>query len=134
MSGNGTCMNESEGMDRVFACSACGYCACTYDDSDCDPSEFAYCPMCGARVVSGRVDADGEPIEVGDTVWRGAEGPWTVVGFDAMTVICAMTDRGRTTARAYFAACDLTHYEDATSMGGAGGGSGPVPGDPGHEW
>lgn len=35
---------------RAFLCSECRYDASTYGDSDCDPSQFEFCPMCGARV------------------------------------------------------------------------------------
>lgn len=47
-----TCRNEC-GISRSFSCSACGYEAWTYDDSECDPSDFEYCPECGAKVVHG---------------------------------------------------------------------------------
>lgn len=45
-----TCRNE-DGFGRSFSCSACGYEAQTYDDSWCDPSDFSFCPNCGAEVV-----------------------------------------------------------------------------------
>lgn len=51
-----TCENtkrRTEIYDRSFRCSACGYETWTYDDSDCDPWTFAYCPECGCRVVGG---------------------------------------------------------------------------------
>lgn len=49
-----TCMNmDGRRMNgRTFSCSECGYETWTYDDSDCDPWEFSYCPNCGARVVN----------------------------------------------------------------------------------
>lgn len=46
-----TCRNEY-GSGRSFFCSACGYDVWTYDDSCCDPSDFSFCPNCGAEVVS----------------------------------------------------------------------------------
>lgn len=49
-----TCRNEYSNLnDRSFLCSKCGYEAFTYDDSNCDPDEFEFCPHCGARVVEG---------------------------------------------------------------------------------
>lgn len=45
-----TCHNE-DCFSRSFFCSACGYEAWTYDDSPCDPSDFSFCPDCGAEVV-----------------------------------------------------------------------------------
>lgn len=45
-----TCRNNNS-YDRSFFCSACGYEAWTYDDSDCDPKDFSFCPNCGAEVV-----------------------------------------------------------------------------------
>lgn len=45
-----TCRNE-DGSSRSFFCSACGYEAWTYGDSHCDPSDFSFCPDCGAEVV-----------------------------------------------------------------------------------
>lgn len=45
-----TCRNE-DGFDMSFSCSACGYSAWTYGDSCCDPSDFSFCPNCGAKVV-----------------------------------------------------------------------------------
>ncbi len=49
-----TCENKYRNHgDRSFMCSRCGYEAWTYDDSYCDPEDFAFCPNCGARVVSG---------------------------------------------------------------------------------
>lgn len=47
-----TCHNKYRNHDdRSFLCSKCGYEAFTYDDSDCDPDDFAFCPNCGARVT-----------------------------------------------------------------------------------
>lgn len=46
-----TCRNEEYSYDRTFLCSACGYEAYTYSDSDCNPHDFSYCPECGAEVV-----------------------------------------------------------------------------------
>lgn len=46
-----TCRNEEDGYGRSFLCGACGYEAWTYDDSDCDPTDFSFCPNCGAEVV-----------------------------------------------------------------------------------
>ena len=46
-----TCRNNGNRYDRYFVCSACGYVAWTYDDSGCDPSDFSFCPDCGAVVV-----------------------------------------------------------------------------------
>ena len=46
-----TCRNNGNRDDRYFVCSACGYEAWTYDDSGCDPSDFSFCPDCGAVVV-----------------------------------------------------------------------------------
>ena len=45
-----TCRNEY-GSGRSFFCSACGCDVWTYDDSYCDPSDFSFCPNCGAEVV-----------------------------------------------------------------------------------
>ena len=45
-----TCRNEY-GSSRSFFCSACGCDVWTYDDSYCDPSDFSFCPNCGAEVV-----------------------------------------------------------------------------------
>lgn len=47
-----TCRNEEHSYDRTFLCSACGYEAYTYSDSNCNPHDFSYCPECGAEVVS----------------------------------------------------------------------------------
>lgn len=47
-----TCRNEEDSYDRAFLCSACGYEAYTYSDSNCNPHDFSYCPECGAEVVS----------------------------------------------------------------------------------
>ena len=47
-----TCHNE-DGSSRSFSCSACGYQAWTYGDSPCVPSDFSFCPECGAKVVHG---------------------------------------------------------------------------------
>ena len=46
-----TCRNNGNRDDRGFWCSRCGYEAWTYDDSSCDPSDFLFCPDCGAEVV-----------------------------------------------------------------------------------
>lgn len=46
-----TCRNEEDSYDRTFLCSACGYEAYTYGDSNCNPHDFSYCPECGAEVV-----------------------------------------------------------------------------------
>lgn len=46
-----TCRNNGNHDDRHFWCSRCGYEAWTYDDSGCDPSNFSFCPDCGAEVV-----------------------------------------------------------------------------------
>lgn len=46
-----TCRNNGNRDDRGFWCSRCGYEAWTYDDSGCDPSDFSFCPDCGASVV-----------------------------------------------------------------------------------
>lgn len=46
-----TCRNNGNHNDRHFWCSACGYEAWTYDDSGCDPSDFSFCPECGAVVI-----------------------------------------------------------------------------------
>lgn len=46
-----TCRNNGNRDDRDFWCSRCGYEAWTYDDSGCDPSDFSFCPDCGAVVV-----------------------------------------------------------------------------------
>lgn len=46
-----TCRNEEDSYDRTFLCSACGYEAYTYSDSNCNPHDFSYCPSCGAEVV-----------------------------------------------------------------------------------
>ena len=46
-----TCRNEEDSYDRTFLCSACGYEAYTYSDSNCSPHDFSYCPECGAEVV-----------------------------------------------------------------------------------
>ena len=45
-----TCRNEESLYDRSFLCSWCGYEATTYDDSNCNPSDFLFCPNCGAEV------------------------------------------------------------------------------------
>lgn len=47
-----TCENGGRLNERTFLCSACGYKAHTYSDSDCNPHDFSYCPECGADVVS----------------------------------------------------------------------------------
>ena len=47
-----TCRNEEDSYDRTFLCSACGYEAYTYGDSNCNPHDFSYCPECGEEVVS----------------------------------------------------------------------------------
>lgn len=46
-----TCRNNGNRDDRGFWCSRCGYEAWTYDDSGCDPSDFSFCPDCGAEVA-----------------------------------------------------------------------------------
>lgn len=46
-----TCRNNGNHNARHFWCSACGYKAWTYDDSGCDPSDFSFCPECGAVVI-----------------------------------------------------------------------------------
>ena len=46
-----TCRNEEDSYDRTFLCSACGYEAYTYSDSNCNPHDFSYCPECGEEVV-----------------------------------------------------------------------------------
>lgn len=46
-----TCRNEEDGYGRTFLCSACGYEAYTYSDSNCNPHDFSYCPECGAEVA-----------------------------------------------------------------------------------
>lgn len=46
-----TCRNEEDGYGRAFLCSACGYEAYTYSDSNCNPHDFSYCPECGAEVA-----------------------------------------------------------------------------------
>ena len=46
-----TCRNEEDSYDRTFLCSACGYEAYTYGDSNCNPHDFSYCPECGAEVA-----------------------------------------------------------------------------------
>lgn len=46
-----TCRNKEDSYDRTFLCSACGYEAYTYSDSNCNPHDFSYCPECGAEVV-----------------------------------------------------------------------------------
>lgn len=46
-----TCRNLDVRGDRGFECSACGYEAETYGDSLCNPDDFEFCPMCGARVI-----------------------------------------------------------------------------------
>lgn len=43
------CRNKDR-SDRSFFCSECGYQAWTYGDSYCDPSDFCFCPNCGADV------------------------------------------------------------------------------------
>lgn len=47
-----TCENGERLNERAFLCSACGYEAHTYSDSDCNPHDFSYCPECGSEVVS----------------------------------------------------------------------------------
>lgn len=47
-----TCENGGRLNERTFLCSACGYEAHTYSDSDCNPHDFSYCPECGSEVVS----------------------------------------------------------------------------------
>lgn len=46
-----TCRNKEDSHDRTFLCSACGYEAHTYSDSNCNPHDFSHCPECGAEVV-----------------------------------------------------------------------------------
>lgn len=46
-----TCRNKEDSYDRTFLCSACGYEAYTYSDSNCNPHDFSYCPECGAEVA-----------------------------------------------------------------------------------
>ena len=46
-----TCRNEY-GSGRSFLCSACGCDVWTYGDSYFDPSDFSFCPHCGAEVVN----------------------------------------------------------------------------------
>lgn len=46
-----TCENGERLNERTFLCSACGYEAYTYSDSNCNPHDFSYCPDCGAEVV-----------------------------------------------------------------------------------
>lgn len=46
-----TCENGERLNERTFLCSACGYEAYAYSDSDCNPNDFSYCPDCGAEVV-----------------------------------------------------------------------------------
>ena len=48
------CRNLDVRGDRGFECSACGYEAETYGDSLCNPDDFEFCPMCGARVEVDR--------------------------------------------------------------------------------
>ena len=47
-----TCENDGRLNERTFLCSACGYEAYAYSDSDCNPNDFSYCPECGSEVVS----------------------------------------------------------------------------------
>ena len=47
-----TCENGGRLNERTFLCSACGYEAYAYSDSDCNPHDFSYCPECGSEVVS----------------------------------------------------------------------------------
>ena len=53
-----TCRNDDGLTERAFACSECGYVAWTYNDSGCDPSDFLFCPKCGAKVVMEVVGDD----------------------------------------------------------------------------
>lgn len=46
-----TCENGGRLNERTFLCSACGYEAYAYSDSDCNPNDFSYCPDCGAEVI-----------------------------------------------------------------------------------
>lgn len=46
-----TCENGERLNERTFLCSACGYEAYAYSDSDCNPNDFSYCPDCGAEVI-----------------------------------------------------------------------------------
>ena len=47
-----TCENGERLNERTFLCSACGYEAYAYSDSDCNPNDFSYCPDCGAEVLN----------------------------------------------------------------------------------
>ena len=49
-----TCRNEEDSYDRTFLCSACGYEAYTYSDSNCNPHDFSYCPECGAVITDAK--------------------------------------------------------------------------------
>lgn len=46
-----TCENGERLNERTFLCSACGYEAYAYSDSNCNPHDFSYCPDCGAEVI-----------------------------------------------------------------------------------
>lgn len=46
-----TCRNDGDRNDRDFWCSRCGYEVWAYDDSNCDPCDFSFCPECGAVVT-----------------------------------------------------------------------------------
>lgn len=46
-----TCENGERLIERTFLCSACGYEAYAYSDSNCNPHDFSYCPDCGAEVI-----------------------------------------------------------------------------------
>lgn len=46
-----TCRNNGNCDDRHFRCSRCGYEAWTYDDSNCDPGDFSFCPRCRAEIL-----------------------------------------------------------------------------------
>lgn len=46
-----TCENGERLNERTFLCSACGYEAYAYSDSNCNPHDFSYCPECGAEVM-----------------------------------------------------------------------------------
>lgn len=46
-----TCENGERLNERTFLCSACGYEAYSYSDSNCNPHDFSYCPDCGAEVI-----------------------------------------------------------------------------------
>lgn len=45
-----TCRNNGDRDDRGFVCSACGYEAWTFYDSNCDPSDFPFAPTAERRL------------------------------------------------------------------------------------